>query len=599
MPLCRASPLLPLLLCVAAAPALAQTLAQAPAEAGQGRAQEAAIALARGNARQAVTLYDEALRDTSLPNERRASIHVDRGVANARLNLHKAAIDDFNRAVQLAPENAAVYNNRGNVLLALGLAKEALKDFDRAIVLAPGYAAAYNNRAQSQMKLGQPEVALADFSRAIQLMPTNAAPLNGRGRAQLALGRPYAATRDLNKALAVESRFGPAYRSRAEAKLAIERYEEAIEDLSRAIALDPGNVELLMLRGQAYLGAANPANAIKDFTRALELTPRSSPVLAARGLAHAKAEAHEEALADLAQAIELDPRFALAYAYRAWTYKQMQQPEPGAKDAERALRLDLQLAEAHWAQGELLEAGGRIDAAVVSLQQAVQLKPALREAVAALTRLGGSTGLEETVMPDLGHEAWSVVAAGRRFYARHAEHPRLKVPLEPIGQYQPKLVGWEEKDGQYKGLGVLRFIAGALDGKAGPEPLELAAIVDLTSNTLVAMQPVRQGDRLAKWTWDDSKLIVASADSGTEELSLRTTRAKEPPKVVVQAPVVSTPSRRVADAPSSSQAKSGVPAWAPWSQAGNSSGSGDGGGGGSSRSSGKKPKTLFDMLFGN
>ena len=121
---------------------LAGQPAAAQSESSSLRVREAASALVRGNIDQAITLYNEALEDKALPNDRRATILNDRGVAFARRQQHKDAIDDFNRAIQLYPEYAAVYNNRGSLLLGLGVVREAVKDFDRAIVLAPGYAAA-------------------------------------------------------------------------------------------------------------------------------------------------------------------------------------------------------------------------------------------------------------------------------------------------------------------------------------------------------------------------------------------------------------------------------------------------------------------------
>ncbi len=104
----------------------------------------AAAALMRGEAQEAVTRYSEALKESSLSNDKRASILTDRGIAYIKLSQPRLALEDFNMAAQLFPEFAPVYNNRGNLLLSLGVVREAMKDFDRALVLAPGYAAAYN-----------------------------------------------------------------------------------------------------------------------------------------------------------------------------------------------------------------------------------------------------------------------------------------------------------------------------------------------------------------------------------------------------------------------------------------------------------------------
>ena len=81
--------------------------AWAQSESGILRVREAAGAIVRGNLDQAIALYNEALDDKSLPNDRRATILNDRGVAYSRRQQHKEAIEDFNRAIQLYPESVS------------------------------------------------------------------------------------------------------------------------------------------------------------------------------------------------------------------------------------------------------------------------------------------------------------------------------------------------------------------------------------------------------------------------------------------------------------------------------------------------------------
>ena len=64
----------------------------------------------------------------------------------------------------------------------------------------------------------------------------------------------------------------------------------------------------------------------------------------------------------------------------------------------------------------------------------------------------------------------------------------------------------------------------------------------------------KQGEKQAQWTWDDGKLVVASADGVTDEFQLRQGKPKELP------PAAAQPKR----------ADSGA----------------------------RKPKTLFELLFG-
>lgn len=551
----------------AASPALAA------GEEGMRLAQEAARAQNRGNLDLALTLYGQALGDVTLANDRRAGILSDRGVVYARLNQPKLAIDDYNRAVQLFPENAAVYNNRGNTLLALGLVKEAVKDFDRAILLAPGYAAAFNNRAAAYLLAKQGDDALRDYAKAISLNPQTAAPFYGRGRALLALDRPEAATRDFTRAINSDARFSQGYRSRAEAKLVLERYAEAIEDLSRAIAFEPSNIDLYNQRGHAYLAARNVAAAIKDFSKATEIDPNLSAAYAGRGLSYVKIDAFAEAETDLARALELDPRSAVAYAYRAWLYVRTDQPQLAQRELDKAARIEADRAEVIWAKATIDEALGRPTEAIESYRRAYAAKPTFREPAEALERLGLGAELAETVeIRGLGIDTWVVVRQGRRLLARSDAYPKISVPLEMAGKGQPRLLEWDVKKPPFKDIALLRFSAGRVTGPDGAEDVEQVAILDLAAGTIPGVIPHRQGSKYATWTWDEGKVTVVGVDGVTDELVLRQKREV----VAVQRRPEST---------------WGFPAWAPWNQ--------DQGPRGDNRPRPHtKPKSIFDLIFG-
>ncbi len=557
-------------------------------EASKSAAQDApanrgAVALVRGDAANAVSSLTSALSNSALTKDRRAAYLNDRGVAYMRIGQVKLAFDDFNKAAKLFPEFAAIYNNRGNLLLSLNLTREAIKDFDRAIVLAPGYAAAYNNRASALFKSGKLQDALRDYTKAIKLTPQSPAPLSGRGRANLALDRPHAAIRDFSRAVTADARFASGYRNRAEAKLQVEHFEAAIEDLSRAVAFDTKNAEIYMVRGEAYLSMKNVAAALRDFTQAIEINPKLGRAYEGRGLAHGYAEAYDNAYADLNKAIELDPRSPVAFAYRAFVYKQNGQLDIALKDLETARKLGENVPEVLWAMAGVEEAQGQVPVAIAHLKKALALKPGYKDAADALVRLGVApvdSGVK--VVEDAGIEPWRVVKRNGRYYALTDLIPGLRVPLEMLGQGEPRLLNWEVKEPPIQGIGILSFFGGTLKSASGPEDIEYAAIVDIDARRVMTIVPDRQGKARAKWTWEPGRVVVASVDGVTDEFSLRT------------APVAD---RRGYDGryPRSGGATS---AWAPWDQPW-------AGGFGDQRPrttrravvKKKKPKTLFDLLF--
>lgn len=570
------------------APQVAFAQAGAPAPAGENaaRVRQAVAALRSDRPDDAIRLYTNALAADDLPNDQRALLYIDRGVARARLGQTRAALDDFNRAIQLVPEGATAYNNRGTVLLELGIVPEAIRDFDRAILLAPNYAAAHANRAAAQIRLNNHRAALADYSRAIGVLQSDAGAFTGRGRVHLAQGRPYAALRDFGRALAVSPRFAPALRARAEARLALERYKDAIEDLGRVLDIDRDNIEVLLLRGYAALAARETQTALADFERAVNLDPKSNAALEARGFALAKAGKYDDALNDLSKAIEIDPRSAQAYAYRGWVYKLMSRAELGQKDIERAAGIDPERPEVIWARGELLEVLGRSDEAIVELRRALEMKPMLREAAAALERNGAQQAIASHELEDQGVGDWRLQVRGTQYFATNAQYPRLTVPLEMMGDGRPRLLEWTTRSEATQHIGILRFSAGTVDGKSGPEEVEHAAVIDTRTRNVITVEAVRQGQREATWTWSETRLVVAGLDGGSEEYLLVAPVDRE----IAQQP------RRPVENSGPRYSNQGTPSWAPWAQSNDyqpqrrSREARDG-------APKPKPKTLFDLLF--
>jgi tetratricopeptide (TPR) repeat protein len=133
-------------------------------------------------------------------------------------------IGDYDAAIRLEPENAAVYTNRGAAYQANGDFDKAIDDHDEAIRLNPQYAAAYKNRASAYMGKGDYDRAIQDFDRAIQLDPTLAIAYSGRA----------------------ESYYGKGDYDRA-----IQDYDEAIRRVQKD-AREPHSVFVYLGRGGAY-----------------------------------------------------------------------------------------------------------------------------------------------------------------------------------------------------------------------------------------------------------------------------------------------------------------------------------------------------------
>ena len=82
------------------------------------------------------------------------------------LKENDRALEDYNRALELAPDNPLTWNGRGVIYLRRKEYQKAIPDFTMAIQLRPTLAQPYENRAAAEKALGDLAGANADLSLA-------------------------------------------------------------------------------------------------------------------------------------------------------------------------------------------------------------------------------------------------------------------------------------------------------------------------------------------------------------------------------------------------------------------------------------------------
>jgi glycosyltransferase involved in cell wall biosynthesis len=103
------------------------------------------------------------------------------------LEQYQAALESFDRAIELKPDYADAHSNRANALQARREYVAALESYDKAILLDPANAEAHNNRGSALHALKQYEAALESFDKAIELKPDYADAHNNRENTQVGL----------------------------------------------------------------------------------------------------------------------------------------------------------------------------------------------------------------------------------------------------------------------------------------------------------------------------------------------------------------------------------------------------------------------------
>ena len=260
--------------------------------------------------------------------------------------LYDLAIANYDKAIQLEPNNAAAYNNRGLAKGYLGQYFAAISDFDKAIQRKLDDAKAYYNRGVVKGYLGQHFAAISDYDKAIQLKPDLAEAYHDRGLAKALLGQYFAAISDYDKAIQLKPYLAEAYHNRGAVKGYLGQYFAAISDYDKAIQLKPYLAEAYYNRGVVKADLGQHFAAISDYDKAIQLKPYLAEAYHARGFAKGRLDQHFAAISDYDKAIQLKPDYAEAYIKRGLTKVLLNRTREAKQDLRTALRLAEKVGDA-------------------------------------------------------------------------------------------------------------------------------------------------------------------------------------------------------------------------------------------------------------
>jgi tetratricopeptide (TPR) repeat protein len=95
------------------------------------------------------------------------------GLSKASKGDHKGAIEDFNQALRLNPQNSQIYYTRGRSRFKLGDTQGAIADLTHALQINPRNAEAYFILGNVYRKLGTYQRSILNYTQALQLCPNS------------------------------------------------------------------------------------------------------------------------------------------------------------------------------------------------------------------------------------------------------------------------------------------------------------------------------------------------------------------------------------------------------------------------------------------
>lgn len=312
---------------------------QADAFYDAGQMQDAAdyyAAAAEADPQNVKAHYNQALANFNLKNYGKAAVALENLLqinpddleatelyGHTLLNRGQAAkaIECFDKVVGAAATDVR-YVNRALAKIAIRHTNEALNDFDLALQLNPQNFDACLGKGISLMELGQPKLAAAWLQQALGIRPEDATALTNLGVIQFQMGEKEAAMQSFRSAIWTARR-SDVFLARAKCYLLDHNFSDAIADAKEAMLLDGENAEVYAFIGEVELAKGSMDDAIESFGIAIDLAPDCTAHYIGRADASIQSKRYFDAVADLYRALELEPYSEKARAMLQVAYSQI------------------------------------------------------------------------------------------------------------------------------------------------------------------------------------------------------------------------------------------------------------------------------------
>lgn len=253
--------------------------------------------------REALKVYDRAV----IENSQLYTLYLLRGnIYFYDLNQFFQAVEEYSRAIELAPKFSGGFFNRGQSYFGLSRFSKALSDFEEVLVLEPGSHSAFFWKILLLGKLGRNEEAVdlarkevekhpgqhyvqhayasalatankwflaLDHCKKANRLKRNSGCLVLLGIIKRNIGRLEEALQHWDEAVKLQNDWFLAYFNRAVGFHLTKQYEKAFQDYSKCIALNPYYAVAYYQRSIIQSALKNDKGMLSDLCKAIELLP--------------------------------------------------------------------------------------------------------------------------------------------------------------------------------------------------------------------------------------------------------------------------------------------------------------------------------------
>ena len=324
------------------------------------------------------------------PHQQLASLYDKAGQAD-QAKVERARLAKLSGQGQASAE-AARLNEQANKLLAAENARAAADSYRRALQLVPNDAQMHYNLSLALDRLGEVPAEIKELHRAVELDRNLAVAHNQLGLLALTAGRQEEAERELKRALQIDPQFAEALNNLGVLYTQQGNDSEAAPLFQQATQCDPTYARAFVNLGLTLARHGRYDDAEKQFHAALQADPNDVSAFGALGMLQAKTGRSQDSIASFRTAVELQPKSAEAHLNLGIALVDGYDRVGGLKEFQEAVRLDPKSASAHLNLGRFYFEASKYSDARKELEAAIALQPNFASALYFLALVERQSG---------------------------------------------------------------------------------------------------------------------------------------------------------------------------------------------------------------
>lgn len=254
------------------------------------------------------------------------------------------AVQSFEKALAMSPNNKEILNNMGYSLFCAGFLDPAIAAFDRALAIDPGYKHAWYNKGYAYHGAERLKEAVECYRKALEIDDRDRVLWNNMGNALYNLGR----------------------------------FADSIPLFVDALKVDPDYEIAWNNIGNALEKMGMWAEAIAFHERSLEIRPDFDYALYAKGMCLSMTGRPEEGYDLILESIALNPDYDEAWKAKSRVAKTLGRWDEALNAIEEALAVNPGYADGWADRGDILSAMGDLLGAEASYRTSLNLFPPMR-----------------------------------------------------------------------------------------------------------------------------------------------------------------------------------------------------------------------------